>query len=398
MDRNNKRFERHRAAGAVLAALLALLTAPARAMDYQIHGFAAQGFSLSQGNNYFGDSTHGSTDFYELGLNGTASLTPNLLISAQGLMRRAGATDTEGLRLDYAQIDYRFLSMADCQSGIRLGRVKNPFGFYNDTRDVVFTRPGITLPDSVYLESDGLRSILFSRDGAQLYGAMQLGDHDLSLVGNFELDSRLSGREQTQIFAGNNLPVEIDLRNFRVARLQDDWNGGRLKFALSYLHGGLVVEPTAQAQVQGHLDADFYVASIRYNARSYAITGEYLLMQTRTELNIAPPTSVAGDGFYLQGEYRFLPKWTALGRYSAGFADRHDRSGERYAAQTGVDRYSRFSHDETVGLNWQPDAHWGIWAEFHLVQGTSLVPQIDNLGRTKADHWNLFQLMAGYRF
>jgi hypothetical protein len=393
-----RRLSRYPATLPALAVLLLAWAAPARALDYQLHGFAAQGFSLSENNNYYGDSTHGSPDFYELGVNGTVSVLPQLLFSAQGLMRRAGSTDTEGLRLDYAQLDYRFLTSNWYEAGVRLGRVKNPYGFYNDTRDVVFTRPGITLPDSIYMEGEGLRSVLFSRDGGQLYGGIQLGDHYLNLEANYLVKSRLSDKERRQIFGGQNLPVELELENFRTARLQDDWNGGTLRMALSYLHAELAVDPSPTFPLTGHLNADFAVASIRYNASRFAITGEYRLLWTSTDTNTAPPQTVVGDGFYVQGEYRFQPRWTLLGRYSASFTDRNDRDGRNYAAQTGTDRYNRFSHDETLGINWQPDSHWGLWAEFHQIQGSATVPVSDNIGRTPADHWNLFQLMAGYRF
>jgi hypothetical protein len=382
----------------LLIVLLTALAPPAQALDYQLHGFAAQGFSLSENNNYYGDSTGGSTDFYELGLNGTVSLLPQLLLSAQGLMRRAGSTDTESLRLDYAQLDYRFLSSSRYEAGLRLGRVKNPFGFYNDTRDVVFTRPGITLPDAVYLDSDGVRSVLFSRDGGQLYGGAQFGNHYLSLEANYAAKTSLSDKERRQIFGGLDLPVEIELEHFRAARLQDEWNGGTVRLALSYLHCVLAVDPNPSSPILGHLDADLAVASAQYNNTRFAITGEYRLLWSASDTSLAPPQTVVGDGFYLQGEYRLLPHWTLLGRYSASFVDRNDREGRAYAAQTGADRFSRFAHDETLGLNWQPSQHWGLWAEYHQMQGSATVPVADNIGRTPADHWNLFQLMAGYRF
>ena len=383
-----------RSAALLFPVLLWAASGPAAALDYQLHGFAAQGYSFSGGNNYFGGSTQGSSDFYELGVNGTLSMTPNLLLSAQGLLRRAGSTDEEGLRLDYAQADYRFLSSPDHDLGLRLGRVKNPLGFYNDTRDVVFTRPGITLPSSIYLENAGLRSILFSRDGAQLYGGLQLGDHDLSLEANAALDSKLDEQEKRQVAGGIELPVDIDVKRFHVARLQDDWNGGVLKFALSYLHGRLEVTPQNNAPVEGYLTENIWVAS----ARDFALTAEYELAQTRTATNLAPPQNLSGDSFYLQGEYHFLPQWTALLRYDAGFFDRHDRDGDAYAARTGGDRYSQFTHDEVLGVNWQPGEHWGVWAEYHLIQGSSEVPQGDNVGRVPADHSSLFQVMTAFRF
>ena len=383
---------------ALTSSLLALMWLPVQAFDYQIHGFAAQGFSVSQSNQYFGDSTHGSADYYELGLNGAASLQPNLIVSAQGLLRRAGGTDTDGLRLDFAQIDYRFLSADSYGAGLRLGRVKNPYGFFNETRDVIFTRPGISLPNSVYLDSEGVRSILFSRNGTQLYGDWQIGEHVLSFEGNVALNSKLTEKEKDEIFGSLDLPVSIDVRDLRAIKLEDDWNGGTVKGALSYLQATLAIEPNPGVPLQGSLDASLWVASLAYNARRYSLTGEYQLTMIKSEVSAYPNTSTAGDGFYLQGDFHLTPHWTTMARYSATFENRHDRDGRTYAAQTGGDRYSQFEHDETIGINWQPDRHWGIWAEYHVLQGTAGVPAVDNIGRTLSDHWTLLQLMAAYRF
>jgi hypothetical protein len=85
---------RHREA---LAAALLVACAPAIALDYQVHGFVTQGYVVSEGNNFFGDSTHGSHDYYELGVNGALQVSPDLLVSAQAYLREAGATDVGGL-------------------------------------------------------------------------------------------------------------------------------------------------------------------------------------------------------------------------------------------------------------------------------------------------------------
>src|ERR1700726_3577650 len=95
----------------VLSGLLVglVVSSSASAIDYQIHGYAAQGFVLSSGNNFFGTSTDGSFDYYEAGLNAELQVRSNLLFAAQGAIRAAGITDTGRPRLDYALMDYRFL-------------------------------------------------------------------------------------------------------------------------------------------------------------------------------------------------------------------------------------------------------------------------------------------------
>jgi hypothetical protein len=240
--------------------------------------------------------------------------------------------------------------------------------------------------------------VLVSRDCAQLYGDLQLGGHVRSLTANGNLDFNLSDKEKLDLNGGQPLPNRTRINHFYLARLQDDWNGGALKLATSYLHAGINVSPLPQSPIEAHEAASLLVFSARYDGSQFSLTGEYTLQYFHGGSNFSPPIHNASDGFYLQGDWRFLKDWTAILRYDASFSNRHDRDGRDYAAQTGGDRYGQFSHDEMVGLHWLPTPHWGFWAEFHLDQGHSNLPVLDNIGRTPADHSNLFQLMAAYRF
>ena len=134
----------------------------------QVHGFLSQGYFLTTDNNLFGSSERGgSLDFTEIGVNASWTPRPNLLLTAQVLSRRAGEAAKNELELDFALLDYAALSTAERRLGIRLGRVRLPFGLYNDTRDVAFTRPSILLPQSIYL--DRARELSISADGAMFY-------------------------------------------------------------------------------------------------------------------------------------------------------------------------------------------------------------------------------------
>ena len=102
----------------------------------------------------------------------------NLQFSVQGLSRTAGEGSPGNIRLDYGFIDYTFSNQENSQFGIRLGRMKNPLGFYNDTRDVPFTRPSILLPQSIYF--DRTRKLAIAADGAHLYGEYRSDYGDVS--------------------------------------------------------------------------------------------------------------------------------------------------------------------------------------------------------------------------
>ena len=110
----------------------------------------------------------GSFDFREIGLNASMRPLTNLQFSVQGLSRTAGKGSPGNIRLDYGFIDYTYFHRENSQLGIRLGRMKNPLGFYNDTRDVPFTRPSILLPQSIYF--DRTRKLAIAADGVHLYG------------------------------------------------------------------------------------------------------------------------------------------------------------------------------------------------------------------------------------
>ena len=378
----------------VLPGLMAAL--PARAFDYQIHGFAAQAYLLSEGNNYFGESTDGSSNFYEAAINGSANLGNGFLVSAQGLIRDAGRTDTGKARLDYALIDWNAIQGVQTSAGIRAGRVKNAFGLYNDTRDVIFARPGILLP-SVYFDGLGLRGILFSSDGAQLYGTYTLGAHELSLTYNYALDRDFTKKERQILSGGSGLgagPDEVEIQDLSFLQLMDSYNGGRVTVALSRAHARLGVEPSQSFPIDVTLKANLYAASLRYNAERYSLTGEYMYTRTETYSTALGDDKSSSDGGYVQADYRLTPQWSMYLRYDATFSDTGDRDG----SEAGGDRYRRFSHDVTLGTGWRYGAHWGIWGEVHRIYGTATAPALDNPDGANEARWTLFTVMAGYRF
>ena len=95
----------------VTGLLLIGLATPAHAIDlgfrdFQMHGFASQGYTYTSGNDFFGNSQgDGSLEFTELGLNVLGHPLPNLLFAVQGIYRDTGGSDDEDFRLDYANFD-----------------------------------------------------------------------------------------------------------------------------------------------------------------------------------------------------------------------------------------------------------------------------------------------------
>ena len=162
---------------AVVAGSLLLAAGPDRALaesdmldTLQLHGFLSQALVITDRNDFFGPSSSdgGSLKYTEIGANASIRPHQDVLIAAQVLSRRAGGDGSDAKPvLDYGVVDYQMVSNQQRTFGVQLGRSKNPFGFYNQTRDVAFTRPGILLPQSIYF--DRTRSLALSGDGLAVY-------------------------------------------------------------------------------------------------------------------------------------------------------------------------------------------------------------------------------------
>jgi hypothetical protein len=392
---------RHRGELALFTVLAALVAcAPVGAVEYQLHGYAAQGFVYSTDNNFFGKSSDGSWDYYEAGLNASAQVHPKLLFAAQAAIRDAGISDDGTLRLDYALADYRFLADVDGNAGMRIGKVKNAMGFFNETRDVIFTRPSILLP-SVYSDNQNQRSLVFTSPGAQLYGVKTLGRHELSVTGTANADRNVRKSDE-RLLVTLSVPFDLRIKDSWNVQIMDSFDGGRWQFALSHFFGRFTLSTAETIGLAGKFDVALDVLSVRYNAEKVTLTSEYAYNPNKDVVTLGGAEllrdRIVADGGYLQGEYRFNSTWSTLARIDMAFNDRNDRSGREFAAANpGADRKSRLSRDFTVGLHWHGGEHWGIWGEYHWIDGTRSLQALENPGPIREDRWSLIMLMAGYK-
>ena len=118
----------------------------------QVHGFASLTGVKTSANRFYGDSPNGTLDAAEVGLNASYQLNSRILFAGQVLSRMAGDMYDGTPALDYALVDLTLAETDSHSLGLRLGRLKNPIGLYNETRDVPFTRPSIFLPQVVYFD------------------------------------------------------------------------------------------------------------------------------------------------------------------------------------------------------------------------------------------------------
>jgi hypothetical protein len=376
----------------------------------QVHGFATQGYLNSTGNNnVFGNSSQdgGTFGFREVGLNASIQLRPDLLISAQGLHRHAGY-GSQDIRLDYGLIDYKAYSSENSQFGIRLGRIKNPFGFYNETRDVAHTRPSIMLPQSIYF--DRTRNLAMAADGGHVYGETRTSKGDFFYQFGVAMPI-VSGPPTTEAaLLGSDRSGHLTSDVSYIGRGIYEYDGGRVRLAVSGAQTNVGYSPGAAfpSDVRaGAIQFTPIVFSAQYNAERWSLTSEYAIRHVEySKFGVAAFDSInmTGESYYFQGIYRFTPKWEGVIRYDALYTNRADRSGKDYAAAhpTGTS-YSRFAKDITSGIRWNVTPSFMLAAEHHYVNGTAWLAPLDNSGAgtiagNHAQHWHLFAVQGSFRF
>lgn len=368
----------------------------------QIHGFASQGFIYTSDNNFFGSSEKGgSFDYRELGVNASIRPLPTLQLSAQIVSRTAGEGSKGDIRLDYGFVDYSFVSNETNLLGLRLGRTKNPLGIYNDTRDVPFARPSILLPQSIYF--DRTRNLAFSADSIEGYGENRSDIGDLSF--QFGVINPIVDDPDTEAgILGGERPGTLAAKTSYIGRVIYERDAGRLRFGLSGAQVNVGYDPAAP------FPSDFRAGSIRfspmilsaqYNAERWSFTSEYALRHFRLKDFGVPALNLdfSGESYYLQGTYRFNPKWEAVLRYDALYTNKDDRAGSVFNMATGRPAHSRYAKDWTVGLRWNITPSVMLSGEYHRVNGTAWLPLLDNPNpATATQKWDLFALLLSYRF
>src|SRR5258708_2307140 len=105
---------------------------PDKLLSVEIHAFVSQGFLVSTANNYLAYSKTSSFESTEAGINFNKSLTDKLRVGLQLFGRKLGPLGDYSLKLDWFFLDYRLKDWL----GLRAGRVKIPFGLYNDSSDI----------------------------------------------------------------------------------------------------------------------------------------------------------------------------------------------------------------------------------------------------------------------
>jgi hypothetical protein len=332
--------------------------------DIQVHGFLTQGFFHTSDNNVYGQSDDGiSPGLTEMGLNVNYQPWGRLRFAAQGLYRRAGDVDNGSLRLDYGLADLTLFEHDSGKIGLRGGRIKIPFGLYNETRDVPFTHPTILLPQGIYF--DRSRSLLLSADGGSFYAEQRTGFGDFAFKFNVGMPSRDLSEIKTVVLGTQDAQGSFETKPAIATQLSYELNGGEYMLAISYmdLEFDYISTPNEkQRKLQPLLNSTTHIQPLMFSAQ------------------------YNGEKFTLTGEYDMVS------------IDKDDRGGDG-ALRLGFPRHVAYAKDWVFGLRWDITSSWMVRADYHRVHGTAWLPQADNIDPDKTvQDWDLYGLQLSFRF
>jgi hypothetical protein len=362
-----RRFGTRRRYAPLLALALLAFAVPAEAAEIgnpddlasvEVHAFASQGFILTKDNNYLDpDTTHGSFQFSQIGINFTKTFLGRLRFGMQLVAEDFGPMGNYDAKVDWFYLDYRFADWL----GVRAGRVKIPFGLYNEINDIDSARTFVLLPQSVYPVENS--EYLLAQTGGELYGYLRLG-----AAGG--LDYR--GYAGTIYYdpAAAELSSPYTLQSIKVPYLA----GGRLMWetpleGLRLGGSAQVLRIDTQIALQSQtsvvqIPATLAVGSIEYSAHDLLLAAEYsrwLVSANSSNTKIFPNTPVqTSERAYALMSYR-VTKWLQPGAYySVLFPDTDNRSGRQ-----------NMQHDVATTLRFDLTANWLLKLEAHYMVGTA---------------------------
>jgi hypothetical protein len=359
---------------AKLLLLAAVLSAPPAAAaelslseslpQLQLHGFISQGFLLTTANDYLAHSSRGSFEFSEAGLNFTMPVSDRFTLGLQLFARKLGLIGDYKATFDWYYLDYHFRDWL----GIRAGRVKLPFGLYNDSSDIDSARTAVLLPQSIYPAQN--RDFLLAQTGVEVYGYHRLGSPGA-------LDYRFyAGTIFVDVKPQPGSPLVVrDLDVPFVVGGRVMWeppiDGLRLGGSIQVLRFDLnLLVPSVASPVLYKLPATLLVASAEYVVREFLFAVEYsrwLVKAESSRPDIVPNDSPTSERAYALATYRVY-SWLQTGAYYSLFFPNADRRSGRENMQ----------HDLALTFRFDVNPFWLVKIEGHYLRGTAALDPMLN--------------------
>jgi hypothetical protein len=376
--------------------------------NMRVHGFVSQGYMRSTANNYLAETKDGSADFFEAGINFNASVTEQLGFGLQLFSYKLGPRGDYDPTLEWGFLDYK----PSDQFGLRVGRIKLPFGLYNELIDVDIGRTPALLPPSVYSAQTG--GFWVAVVGADLHGEIALGPSG----GALQYDGVLGKTQPKYIDLEGS---QADTRNLFVGRLMWETPLTGLKLGVSAGRAEVTVTRTlpvdqviflkAQSLVPSDFSGDvmlhsnnsfMWIASFEYTYQKLVLAAEYgrLKASLSSKLGaLVPDIRQRQEMFYAMASYNVIP-WLTLGAYfSGGFPDYTDRAGKNWQSNASLHRQSdAHTFDSALTLRFDVNSYWSVKLEGHDIDGTTYVEQELNPNNDVKSRWGLFVAKTSIAF
>ncbi len=384
-----------------------------------IHGYLSQGFLVSSRNNYLADTTKGTFQFNELGINFSTDLTDKLRLGIQLAARDLGDSGNDKIRIDWAYADYRWQDWL----GLRIGKIKLPLGLYNKTRDIDMLRTFILLPQGIYNEA--YRDTSIAMKGMSCYGEITLksiGDFSYQvLFGTMDIAKDSSTTKAienrgelivekhnvTNLFCGA-ITWDTPLQGLRLgaciesfALIIDTVLAQDYSISLPSPPYSITVARQGDAMILNSPGILQLFFSLEYTWRDLVVAAEYFRMDQKFTVNVQGQeihrSDSKFDSFYVSACYRFCNFFEAGGYYSVFYKNRNDRDG----TATPYDPvYNAFQKDACLSFRFDLNDHWTVKLEGHRMEGTALCSIVDNLNEKGAPetHKNWFLAAAKITF
>lgn len=384
-----------------LLLLVLLLPASASALELgrgvQAHGFFSQGLAHTSDNRLGGNSDDGvASTLREVGGNLSWRPSPDWLLSGQVLARWAGESDGGDLRLDYGFVDRGLLADGANAVGVRLGKIKNPYGFHNTTRDVAQTRPGIIMPQSIYM--DRARNFWLAAPGLSLYGNHESADGSLSWQVS-TLRPEVDDPDLNYFMLGGDFGRFTGQPSW-LGQAMLERDGGRWRAGLSLGRMAMQYHPgTIDPFRAGNTELPTWVMSLEHNAEMWSLTAEYGQTSVRSRgygIPIVEKDNTT-EAWYVQATRRLGNGWQGFLRYDVFYFDKQDRNGRAFALAANRPAHTRFAKDWTVGLR-KDIGGWSWSGEWHHVDGTAWLSPTDTPVAATVRKWDLLLLQGAWYF
>ncbi len=418
----------------LLAASVAAGAADLESSVY-VRGFVSQGYINSEDNNYLlPNDREGSGEFNEAAVTIAAEPAERVHVGIQLLGRDFGLRKTSNVVVDWAYGDFRWRD----EVGFRAGKIKLPYGLYNQTRDVDMLRTSVLLPQSVYAEKD--RDLLIAFEGVGLYGNVVLGswgdfDYELSFGSlNLPEDGHADTQEllnmvahageaavaaDVSVMAG--VPVDsvrASLHELEATELDVPWIlGGALiwnapvqglRIGYTYMEGDADASARARYDtfvgtggavpaympVTRGVAVDFDLRTIVTGSVEYQ-RGPWLLVSEFSRLRAGDNSSI---GWYAGTDYRWSPAVAVQGCWSTYYPDENDRSGAAREAVGDPDYYA-WQHDLGLAVRLDLNEHWLVKFEYHHMDGAALADICGlGAGETASRRWHVLAAKTTFHF